>query len=104
MGREHHGIKSIYREYEDWEICSLEPHEPWMASNRKTSINLGMFMYIPREYHHWLHNTKEGREKNKEHMEEMKLKCLEYHRMSEHDFHEIFIKGNRLIRDKYIRR
>jgi len=104
MGKEHKGIKSIYKDYEDWEVNTLEPHEPWLGSNRTTSIKLGMFMYITREYHDWLHTKSEGKEKNKELQQEMKLKCIEYHNMSEEDFDEIFIKGNRLIRDKYIRR
>jgi len=104
MGREHRNIKSIWREYEDYEIHSLECHEPFGNSNRKTSIKLGMFMRITRDYHTWLHNTSEGRLKNKELQQEMRLKCIEHHQMSEEDFDEIFIKGNRLIIDKYIRR
>ncbi len=102
MGKEHRGIKSIYKDYEDWEINTLEPHEPWGASNRTTSIKLGMFMYIPRIYHHYLHNTHEGKLQNKELQEEMKWLCIVHHNMSEYDFKEIFFKGNRLIRDKYI--
>lgn len=104
MGREHRGIKSIWRSYEDWEVNSLECHEVYGASNRKTSIKLGMFMRITREYHHWLHNTSEGRLKNKELQQEMKQKCLAHHNMSDEDFHEIFVKGNRQVRDKYIGR
>lgn len=104
MGKEHRNIKSIYKDYEDWEISVLEPHEPHGASNRQTSIKLGLFMYITRKYHYWLHNTSEGKLKNKEHQEEMKQKCLEYHNMSELDFEQIFIKGNRRVRDKYIGR
>jgi len=104
MGKEHKGIKSIYKDYEDWEVNTLEPHEPWKSSNRTTSIKLGMFMYITRDYHAWLHETEEGQVKDNMHKEEMKQKCMEYHNMSERDFHEVFIKGNRLIRDKYIRR
>ena len=104
MGKEHKGIKSIYRDYEDWEINTLEPHEPWKASNRTTSIKLGMFMYINRDYHAWLHETEEGQEQDKIHKAEMTQKCLEHYNMSEKDFEEIFIKGNRIVRDKYIRR
>ena len=102
MGKEHQGIKSIWRNYEDWELNTLEPHEVYGHSNRKTSILLGMFMYIDREYHHWLHNTSDGREENKELQQEMKVKCMEYHNMSESDFDDIFIRGYSHIRDKYL--
>jgi len=102
MGKEHRGIKSIYKDYEDWEIDILEPHEPWGASNRQTSIKLGMFMWLHRTYHHWIHNTGDGEQENERLRKDMKQKCLEHHNMSEEDFNEIFIKGNRLIRDKYI--
>jgi len=101
VGKEHRGIKSIYKDYEEWEINTLEPHEPWGNSNRKISILLGMFMYITREYHAWLHNTAEGRLKNKELQEEMWVKCIEHHNMSNQDFHEIFVKGNRKLLDYY---
>jgi len=102
MGKEHRGIKSIYKDYEDWELNTLEPHEPYGGSNRQTSIKLGMFMYIPRIYHHKLHNTSEGKLENKELQKEFRYLCIKTHNMSEEDFHEIFIKGNSSIRDKYI--
>ena len=104
MGREHKGIKSIYKDYEDWEINTLEPHEPWLGSNRTISILLGMFMYITRDYHNWLHTQSEGKLKNLEYQEEMKQLCMEVHDMPEEDFEQIFIKGNRRVRDKYIGR
>lgn len=104
MGKEHRGITSIYKDYEDWEINTLEPHEPWLGSNRTVSIKLGMFMYITRDYHHWLHNVSEGKLKNKELQQEMKELCMAHHNMSEEDFKQIFIKGNRRVIDKYIRR
>ncbi len=102
MGKEHRGINSLYSDYEDWVIETCEPHEPYGGSNRQTSIKLGMFMYITREYHARLHNTHKGKLENLELQEEMKQLCLEHHNMSEEDFHEIFVKGNRRIRDSYI--
>jgi len=104
MGKKHRGITSIYKDYEDWEINTLEPHEPWKSSNRTTSIKLGMFMYITREYHDWIHRTSEGQEQDEIFKEEMKQLCMAHHNMSEEDFEQIFIKGNRRVIDKYIRR
>ncbi|MDB4302095.1 hypothetical protein N9924_00870 [bacterium] len=104
MGKEHKKIKSIYKDYEDLELNTLEPHEPWGASNRTISIKLGMFMYITRDYHAWLHNTAEGKLNNLELQKEMKELCMEYYCMPESDFNEIFIRGNRRLRDIYIRR
>ncbi len=102
MGKEHLKVKSIYRDYEDWEVQTLEAHECFGGSNRQTSRKLGMFLYISRDYHARLHNTHEGKLENLELQEEMKQLCLEHHNMSEEDFHEIFVKGNRRIRDSYL--
>ncbi len=91
MGKEHKGIKSIYKDYEDWEINTLEPHEPIKGNpNRKLSIKYGMFMYITRDHHHRLHHTDEGQAQDEEYKKEMQLLCMESHNMTEDEFRGIF--------------
>ncbi len=94
MGKEHRGIKSIYKDYEDWEIETYEPHEPIKGNpNRRLSIERGMFMYIDRTYHNWLHVTEEGQIKDKEYKEEMQLLCMEAYNMSIDEFRSLFGKN-----------
>ena len=91
VGKEHRGIKSIYKEYEDWEINTLQAHEPIKGNpNRKLSIKFGMFMYITPEYHDWLHTTEEGQKQDKVYKREMQVLCMEVHDMTEEEFREIF--------------
>jgi len=91
MGKEHQGIKSIYKDYEDWQTTNLQPHEPIKGNpNRTISISYGMFMYITPEYHNWLHVTEEGQEQDKIYKREMQVLCMEVHNMTEEEFREIF--------------
>jgi len=91
MGKEHKSIKSIYRDYEDWELEYLEAHEPIKGNpNRRLSIERGMFMYITSEEHHRLHHTDEGQALDEQYKKEMQLLCMEAHNMTEDEFREVF--------------
>ncbi len=91
MGKEHVGIKSIYKDYEEWELSTLQPHEPIKGNpNRRLSIERGMFMYITPEYHHWLHTTEEGQEQDKLYKLEMQTLCMDHCNVTEDEFREIF--------------
>lgn len=90
MGKEHLKHPSIYKDYEDWEIEQLEPHEPIGNKNRSLSIKHGLYMYVNRKYHRWLHDTHEGRIKNRELQAEMQEKWMDHNNKSIADFMAIF--------------
>ncbi len=93
MGKEHLKHPSIYKDYEDWEIEQLEPHEPIHGKNRQLSIEHGLYMYIDREFHTWLHIDERGIKLNNHYKTEMQEKWMEHNNKTVEEFIEIFGKN-----------
>lgn len=56
----------------------LHPHEPIGGCRRLLSIQEGLYIYVPGQTHHWLHEDDEGVKKNKEFKALMQRKWLDH--------------------------
>lgn len=90
LGKEHKKHPSIISNYETWETLTLDPHEPIGGKNRPLSIKEGLYIYIDRKKHRWIHDTEEGQLYNDKLKQQMQETWMEYNHKSEKDFIKLF--------------
>lgn len=73
-------------------IDGLDPHEPIGGKNKKLSEKYGLYIYVTRSKHTWLHSTEDGEIENCRLKVEMQKAFIEYYNKSLHDFILIFGK------------
>jgi len=68
--------KKSYISKIEYDIYPLEAHEPIGNSNRKNSMEDGLWIWVTRNEHRWLHDTELGEQKNADLKELMQLSWM----------------------------
>ena len=93
QNRQHSIIQSNRESYLTGKTCGiLDPHEPIGGHNRKISLKEGLWIWVTRDEHDWLHETEEGQIKDAELSALMEREWYKHTGKSKEDWYRLFYK------------
>jgi len=86
------------------EKYDLDPHEPIGGTNRQQSMEHGLWIWVTREKHRWLHDTEDGQYANSNCKMIVQLEWFEkYIEANNSDFEHAMVEWMKIFGRNYLR-